>query len=715
MDEAVKIFISSRQKELEQERAWAKEAVEETGHDLSKDSKAILVEHKAAPPSTTIHTQCLEELKACKVIICIYYKTISPIVENEFCWANERGIPTFIFRKKLQKGEKADEDLESFLREEVRPASGEPTGPYGIYVYKTFTGEDIKSEIKASLKKYYPTWFNFKPIPEKYLPSAIESGESERLDRISNVYVKPSCYSGAKEKLKKNRLLIITGPAHLGKTSIAFYLADSFRKDNIARRFIIFPTDGDFSDIAGLRHSVIVFDDPFGSVSYQPGLTGDISDKLSQLALKNYVIVTSRREVLNEALKYQKLGERKREDFVTEMVQEDYTDKDFEEILQKHLDFYKANDGIITLTNRHKREILWALKFPHNYERLVAVELIKVINKEKDFRQAIKDAKEIERAVGNWFEGWYSKDKEVFYFLLTLALCGEMKEEDFIRIHQKAIRRLNTERNLGLPFPGNLSRLRKDTASYVSQSGLLRLEHPSYEEGIMDHIRDSYPEDTIVILKEMARQKKIYLVRLRAAQGIARVGELLPESVMPSLKDLACDNVPGPVRVWAGEALGRIGKTHPKIVIPSLKSLANKVPYVVANALRNIGSTHLKQTLPVFSKLAGNKALDLEWLVTNVLEEIVRDCPNDVLDVLPSFASDRNSNMRWWAAWIVEELGKTNPNATLPVLEKLIRDKNPLVRLRANEALAVVTKACPKETLLVLEKLFGNKNHTERK
>ena len=85
MSEVTKIFISSKQKELEKERAWAKEAMEETGHDLGKDLlKAVLVEEEAAPPSTTVHTQCSEELKGCKAVIFIYYKTISPIVENEF-------------------------------------------------------------------------------------------------------------------------------------------------------------------------------------------------------------------------------------------------------------------------------------------------------------------------------------------------------------------------------------------------------------------------------------------------------------------------------------------------------------------------------------------------------------------------------------------------------------------------------------------------------
>lgn len=395
MSEVTKIFISSKQKELETERAWAKEAMEETGHDLSKDLfKAVLVEEEAAPPSTTVHTQCSEELKGCKAVICIYYKTISPIVENEFHWANERGIPIFIFKKEPNGNDEADEKLKKFIKEEVGSPLGE--GPYERYVYKTFIGEDIKDKIKASLKEHYP--FN-KAIPEKYLPSAIESGESERLERIRHVYIEPRCYARAEEILKSKHLLIITGPAHLGKTSMGFHMADSFTKNNISRRFFVFPESGDLSEIAGLHDSVILFDDPFGGSAYRVSPLGDRLDKLQELACKNYIIVTSRREVLNEAIKYTKIGEKNLKDLTIEMAQEGYGNKDFEVILERHLEYFKADSDIRALANCYKEEIIKELRFPHNYERLVGEELRKVIKKEKDFHQALSDAKEIERAV----------------------------------------------------------------------------------------------------------------------------------------------------------------------------------------------------------------------------------------------------------------------------------------------------------------------------
>lgn len=297
MYETVRIFISSKQKELEQERVWAKEAVEETGKDLGKNLKPVLVEHKPAPPSITVLEQCLEELKCCNVIICIYYKTISEIVKNEFRWANERGIPIFIFKREPDGRDESDYELRSFLENEVRPPKEESEGRYGIYVYKSFCRENIKDRIKASLKKYYPTWFSFKPVPERYLPSY---AWPSKLEKIKAVYVKPHCYSMAEEKLRNNRLLIITGPAHVGKTSMAFYLADSFQK-NISRRFLIFPASGDLLEIADLHNSIVLFDDPFGGTRYEPfpGSIVDRFDRLQWLSTKNYIIVTSRRGMVD--------------------------------------------------------------------------------------------------------------------------------------------------------------------------------------------------------------------------------------------------------------------------------------------------------------------------------------------------------------------------------------------------------------------------------
>lgn len=702
MNETIKIFISSRQNELENERTWAKEAVEETGRDLGKCFLPILVEEKPTPPSTTTNTQCHEDLKESKAVICVYYKTVSEIVKNEFRWANEWGIPTFIFKKTLQEGEKADKELERFIKEEVRPPSGGPEGPYGTYVYKPFRGEDIKGEIKASLKKYYLTWFNLRPIPERYMPSVTEP---TRLERTRYVYVKPHCYSRAEEKLKKNRLLIITGPAHLGKTSMAFYLADSFQENKISRRFLIFPEREDPSEIASFHDSVILFDDPFGGAIFKASLIADRFYKIQELARKNYIIITSRKEVLNEAIKYTKLGERNLENLTLEMRQADYYAGDFEEILAKHLEYFKVDQGMIALANSHKKEIIKELRFPHNYERLVCEELGKVIKEEKDFWQALKDAKAIERTVENWFERWYSKDKEVFYFLFILTLCGELGEENFSRIYKKGVERLNDEKKIGLPLIGNLLRLRKATASYVSQSGPFRLEHPSYKQGIMGSIEGSHIEDVFIVLRGISRDKESS-VRSSAARILGEVGKKYPKDVMPFLQWLANDEILD-VCFYTVLALGEMGDEHPQKVLPILKKLAkheeNGVRSRTALALGKMGKKNPTKILPILEMLAEDNVPCVRYYTAEALGEIGKEHPINILPMLEKLAEDKDPNVLSRTVRTLGEVGNEHPNEVIPILEELVLSK---VYYDAIEVLGEMGKKYPEEILSILESLL---------
>lgn len=759
MDETVKIFISSRQKELEQERAWAREAIEEIGKGLVK-LEPITVEHKAAPPSTTIFDQCLVQLRQCKAVTCIYYKTISEIVKNEFHWANERGVPIFIFKKEPEGREHADRELKKFIKEEVSPPSGE--GPYKGYVYKTFTGKDIKDKIKASLKEHYP--FN-KAIPEKYLPSAIESGEPERLERIRHVYVKPHCYDKAEEILKNNHILIITGPAHLGKTSMGFHLADSFQKNNISKRFLVFPESGDICEMVNHPDSVIVFDDPFGSVSYQPSPTVDISDKLRHLALKNYVIVTSRREVLNEAVKHIKLGERKPEELTIEMKQDDYSDEDFEEILERHLEYFQAGLDVRKLSDSHKWEILKELRFPHNYEVLVREELGKVIKGEKGFQHALEDAKEIERAVGEWFNRWYEKDKEVFYFLLVLALCEELEEEDFFLINKRVIEKLNKERHLGLPLSSNLARLKRVTASYVSQSDPsqvafqygafqedafqvsvpLRLEHPSYREGILSCIKDFYLDDALPVLERLAKDKA-YEVHY----SLEKMGKGCPGKVLPILERLVKCKF-SDVRFWAASAMTKVGLEHSEEVIPVLERLAKdknlevrcsaidvmekigeehsgevlsileglivdespKVRSHAAWALGEVGEAH-PGVIPILERLIMDENGDVAASSASALGNIGKKYPEKVVPLLKGLAKNEDSSIRIDTTMALREIGKEHPSEALPILEYLAGDGEPYVRINVSLVLRDIGKKHPKKALSILERLARDRDSDVR-
>lgn len=161
-------------------------------------------------------------------------------------------------------------------------------------------------------------------------------------------------------------------------------------------------------------------------------------------------------------------------------------------------------------------------------------------------------------------------------------MCGEFEEKDFKRIYRKGIERLNKERGLGLPLPGSLARLRKATTSYVSQerpgafhanvfqadafqtSIPLRLEHPSYREGIIGSAIDLYPQEVRFILQEMAADNK-WWVRYSAVATLGRMAERYPEEEFLSiLGRLSGDKVEG-VQRYAAFTLWKTERAIPSL------------------------------------------------------------------------------------------------------------------------------------------------------
>ena len=708
-NDSLKIFISSRQEELKRERDLAYEAVEQTGHDLSKPLKPFLDENETATPSTTIITHCSENIKGSKAIICIYYKTVSEIVKNEFRWANERGIPIFIFKKEPQGRDEADEDLTTFIEKEVRPPSTKSPGPYGIYVFKRFTGDNIKANIIKSLKEYYPTWFNFKPIPEKYIPSVTEP---DRLDRTRHVYVKPRCYSKAEEILRNNRILIIAGPPHIGKTSMGFHLADSFKK-TLSRRFIIFPETGDLSDIVSLNNTVILLDDPFGAVTFNNPFVGDKFDSFQHIANRNYIIIASRSEVLNDAYKATRLGENNLERFILELKQADYVEENFEAILEKHLNFFNVSLATKEFANNHKKEILNDLRFPHNYEVFVREELNQVMNRRKGFNHALKDAKRIERAVRNWFSGQYEKDKEIFYFLLILTLCGKLEEEDFFRIYKKSIEILNNVKRINLPLPTCVSRLRNDTSSYVSKSGPIKFEHPSYRQGIIDSIKDSWLSEVLIVSKQMAVDADRRL-RSRAALFFRELTTAIPSESLFVLETLTRDES-AVVRQHSVLVLGNAGLSFPDVIMPILDTTADDVdPFVrqhTAWALRTVANKKPHEAICILKRLLWDKIYFVRKHAMLAIIEISRLYPAEVIPLLIELLMDEDANMRLRATWALGETAKVRPTETIPLLEELVRNEDGNICAYAAQALGMASKEHPTQVIPILENVAKVKNY----
>jgi len=487
------IFVSSRIEELRKEREVVKKTIEELARKYGIDIALKMFESEPAPPSTDTREASLFWVKESDALICIYYKTISQIVKDEFRNANDVFMPIFIFKKKVNESELNDEEkkeyrkLIKFIEEEVKPP--EACSSKENYIYKEFESkENLAKEIEKAILCYYQRRFEFEKIPEKYLIM-----NDETANRIKNVYAKPKRYDEAENKLKGKRLLIISGSAHLGKTSMGYYLGISLR-NKIARRFLRFPEDGSLSELERLNCSIILFDDPFGGSTFEYFNVADNIKRVRDLLQNNnYIIITSRKEVLIEAIQKSKIGEENLGENIFELTTNDYTDAIFKDILYKHLDYYNVSEEGRKIVGNNEDFIISELRFPHNYEVFVKNELEGVTQRKKGLWKAVKNAKEIERACGKWFSRFYLKDQEMFSFIMAVALFNAALwgEKYFLELCERTMKAMGLSvKNLN---SYDLDRLKSQASSYILQKpGVTKFEHPSYEEGVFSEIEKNY-------------------------------------------------------------------------------------------------------------------------------------------------------------------------------------------------------------------------------
>jgi len=496
----------------------------------------------------------------------------------------------------------------------------------------------------------------------EYKKYVIMGSDLEKLNRIKYVYVKPKCYSKAKEILRNNKFLIITGCAHLGKTSMGYFLGDTL-KDEVAGHFLVFPPTGNLFEINDIKDSIILFDDPFGGAEFQYRELADRIDDLRALSITNYIILTSRREIFSEVKEKTKLGETNLDDVILELKEDDYSDNDFELILRKHLDYYQINlEQIRGKLNKNFfeykiSEIIRELRFPHNYERLVGEEFKKVVEGKKNLDDAIRDAKEIEKAVGRWFSSYFNKDKEIFNFLFTLALFDDFDEETFIRVYKTILEQINGSKRP--PNLYDLERLRKNTASYVSREGRIKLEHPSYRTGVFEKLGEEYRGEMVAIfpvLNILANDEDRRL-REATAQSIKKFGILMPNLALQLLKTLIANGT-----ISAGEGIGYVsyfseGRDKDIHFLEDLLKDENKDIRIIGIYLcKEIGDIP-NNVLTDLKELTKDK----DWFVRKAIADLlgyVKNINNEVLIILRELSKDDEWFVRQVAASYLRQVEK---------------------------------------------------------
>lgn len=491
MQESIRVFISSRMNgEVAQLRQQLVNAINDFAQETRLNLEPIVFEHQCCPPSITARDASISLVESCDLFVGLYYKSITPVLEDEFEAADSLGMPILTFVKGCNENEVGPGEIDGYhaLRHFLSTrCEGNPSHrSQGGYVYKVFTGEDLKPELKRSLFEYYPSEFQFRRLPAEWLPTQAETDELRVLKRL---YVPPSGFDDAEALLANMRLLVISGPPHTGKTSMASILADKWLNERRVRR------------IAKVRHRVIpqkmaefedtlfLFDDPFGGTQFDPisGSFGDSFEVLLSATDRNFVVITTRKSVFSDAKKRTKLGEMTHLQCCEwDLTPERYSKPDLYQILQGHLHEYVHSPCLRLEFEKRTDRIIQEYQFPHNYRMLVIACVGLGTSGGLRLEELIDRRTPVEESVGNWFSEQYLQNKELFYLLFSLALFPYQLVDSFVALHAKMIRHLKENKDVPVPFfcQHDLKRIACGAISYITTDTWVEFRHPSYREGI---------------------------------------------------------------------------------------------------------------------------------------------------------------------------------------------------------------------------------------
>ncbi|ODS34933.1 MAG: hypothetical protein A7316_04690 [Candidatus Altiarchaeales archaeon WOR_SM1_86-2] len=636
----IKVFVSSRLN-LAEERKWAKEAIE----GMVSNFKPILFEDEPAD-SKHIKKWWREKIKDSKFLILIIGKELSAAVFDEFKTAKDCALKPFVFpkgkyldNKELKGISISEKDLVWFYK--------------NVGKYKEIENEkQFKKEIKNAISQKLEVSDEL----SKDLRGCVIKDDDPELMRIKEVYVKPKMYGDAEEILEKKRFLIITGPANVGKTSMAYYLSSKAKEDFGALRILKIERER-ISELKEIEKSVILFDDVFGKAAAEKRYADEFEDIEKLKDNNNFVILTTRKNILDEPEVMHTFGVYYDDirDNIVEIVPDDYSGK-LEEILKKHLDCY-LHAGKVTIEEyelgiKNKDGIIEKLKFPHNIDLFVKEGLQKIIEG-KDFDEVLENARYIKR----WVKGWFlsldkSFDIHTKYFVFTAALFPGFDEETFERIYLGIANTLQKE-------PKDLDSLRKKTSSYILQSGKIDFQHTDYQEGVLEGIKEEHKTDLVKIipaLKELAKDRNLY-VRLSVAESFGEIGRYKLDEVLAILKELAkYDNT---ATICSMISLEKIAKYEPDEVLSVFEDLVKDgdfwVQEQVVKSLGRFGRVKQDKVLAIFKVLANVDNWEVRANVAISLGKIDMK-PDDVLPILEELAKDEDSRVRGIAKLIIKSL-----------------------------------------------------------
>lgn len=141
----LRVFISSKQRELDDERQIAREVVE------SFDFEAIMSELREASPSSA-HSIYLQEVRESDIYLGIFAKKHSKPTEAEYREATKSNVPCLIFVRKLKENERRDKALKQLLEEIRNPNKGRWTNDFEHVI-------ELREKMRTSLLRLLTSRF----------------------------------------------------------------------------------------------------------------------------------------------------------------------------------------------------------------------------------------------------------------------------------------------------------------------------------------------------------------------------------------------------------------------------------------------------------------------------------------------------------------------------------------------------------------------------
>jgi len=149
----LRVFISSKQEELDDERQIAREVVE------SFDFEPLMSELREASPNSA-RSVCLQETRESDIYVGIFAKKYSQPTEAEYREATKSNVPCLIFVKELKENEHRDEALNELLKEIRHPTEGRWTSNFENVI-------ELREKMRTSLLRLLTSRFLHARAQEK--------------------------------------------------------------------------------------------------------------------------------------------------------------------------------------------------------------------------------------------------------------------------------------------------------------------------------------------------------------------------------------------------------------------------------------------------------------------------------------------------------------------------------------------------------------------